>query len=92
MYRHYDSAQPAAPRTGYLTPASGLRRYLDPGADSLLQGRYVRNHADQLAVPVQTYKGFQGSIEDFLIKRAEALIQEKRIHPNILADHVGGYR
>jgi len=76
-------------RAKYLTPASALRRYLDLGADPLFQGRYVWNDTDQLALLLQARESFQGGFEGFLIQSAESFIKEQRIHPDILAGHVG---
>ena len=54
FYSPFCNAHLAAPRTGNLAPACGLRRYLDLGNDPLRQGVYVRNYADQFAVLLQT--------------------------------------
>ena len=74
----------------------GVREVLDIVVDtSVPSGRVVRT-LEQLrqwrgAPPVllQARKGFQGGVEGFLVQGPKAFIQEQRVHPDILAGHMG---
>ena len=48
----------------------------------------MRNHADELAVPVQPGQRIQRGVQRILIQRAEPFVEEKGVHPYRLAGHL----
>lgn len=81
----YTEEQPG-PLTTAAASGFGSDLYLRP--DALLQGRHMRNHADELAVPVQPGQRIQRGVQRILIQRAEPFVEEKGVHPYRLAGHL----
>ena len=59
----------AGPADDAAASGFGSDLYLRP--DALLQGRHMRNHADELAVPVQPGQRIQRGVQRILIQRAK---------------------
>lgn len=78
-----------APRPDDHAPPPCIGDHLDPGADALLDGRHVRDDADQLFILLQARQRFEGRVQGLLVEATETLVQKQRIDMDVVAGHVG---
>ncbi len=64
-------------------------REFNAGSDAIAQSGNMGNDADNLAVPAQGPQGIQRHVQGFGIQRAEAFIQEERVHADFPAGEAG---
>ena len=68
--------------TGELTDAARLAAYFNTYRNTLADLTDVRDHADQFSLTAKPREHPECRVEGVLVKRAEALVQKERIHPD----------
>ena len=73
---------------GALERAHAARapRHLDAGRDPLLDLAHVRDDADQPPLGLEAGQGREHRVERLIVERAEALVEEERLDPRVLAE------